>query len=202
MSVIKVTLPPGEIPAEGKQVSFKAPCTCTVTDAIQIDGVDYTVCDALGKCVTGIGGVWDVDSIVSVILSPEQKKAYVQNNASYSPANKPTPTEIGAVSDAGSGSYTGNAPSTSSPGTSKTLTFSKAPKIVLVYSDTNWAFFAPGMTISMCHYFNNIKAGEDMYCSLSGATLTFWQPTDASAGHNGAWCLNYPNRVHYYVAFG
>lgn len=79
MSIVKVTLPPGEIPVEGKQVSFKAPCPCSEVEAIQIDGVNYTVCDALGVCVTGIGGVWDVGSIVSVILSVEQQKAYIQN---------------------------------------------------------------------------------------------------------------------------
>lgn len=97
MSVIKVTLPLGEIPAEGKQVSFKAPCPCDVTEAIQIEGVNYTVCDALGKCVTGVGGMWDVGSIVTVILSVEQKKAYIQNNAAYSPVNKPSLAELGAA---------------------------------------------------------------------------------------------------------
>lgn len=122
MSVIKVTLPPGEIPAEGKQVSFKAPCTCDQTDAIQIEGVDYTVCDALGKCVTGIGGVWDVDSIISVILSPEQRKAYIQNNAGYSPTNKPTFSEIGMVT----GTYTGDGTE------SRTISLGFTPKFVMV----------------------------------------------------------------------
>ena len=64
MSIVKVTLPPGEIPVEGKQVSFKAPCPCSEVEAIQIDGVNYTICDALGECVTGSGGVWDVGSVV------------------------------------------------------------------------------------------------------------------------------------------
>lgn len=107
MSVIKVTLPLGEIPAEGKLVSFKAPCTCTVTDGIQIEGVTYTVCDALGVPVTGASGVWDVGSIVTVVLSLEQKKAYIQNNAGYSPSNKPTAAELG-VAPAGNG-YDGKA---------------------------------------------------------------------------------------------
>ncbi len=84
MSIVKVTLPPGELPVEGKQVSFKAPCPCHETEAIQIDGVNYTVCDALGECVTGSGGVWDVGSIVTVTLSVEQKRAYIQNK-SHSP---------------------------------------------------------------------------------------------------------------------
>ena len=41
----------------------------------------YAVCDALGRCVTGAEGEWDVGNIVTVILSLEQQKAYVQNNA-------------------------------------------------------------------------------------------------------------------------
>ena len=98
MSVIKVTLPIGALPTEGKQISFVAPCPCTDTEAIQIEGENYTICDALGNCVTGLHGAWDVGNIVSVILSPEKKKAYIQNNAGYSPANKPTPEDLGAVS--------------------------------------------------------------------------------------------------------
>ena len=62
-------------------VSFKAPCSSSETEGIQIEGVTYTVCDALGRCVTGAEGQWDADSIVTVILSLEQQKAYVQNNA-------------------------------------------------------------------------------------------------------------------------
>lgn len=93
MSVIKVTLPLGEIPVEGKQVSFKAPCPCHETEAIQIEGENYTVCDSLGKCVTGVGGVWDVGSMVSVILSVEQKKAYIQNQ-SHSPLFTATVTTV------------------------------------------------------------------------------------------------------------
>lgn len=200
MSVIKVTLPTGEIPAEGKQVSFKAPCPCDQTDAIQIEGVDYTACDALGNCVTGIGGVWDVGSIVSVILSPEQKKAYVQNNASYSPVNKPTPAELGALSDAGSGTYIGTG--TSNGACSKTLTFTKAPKIVLVYNNTYWGFFVPGASTFVARYFaQGASAYEKSPYSLSGTTLTFSQ-SNANAGNNAASRLNTSGATHYYFAFG
>lgn len=81
MAVIKVTLPLGEVPVMGKQVSFKAPCTCTEAEAIQIDGVNYTVCDALGRCVTGSRGVWEAGEIISVILDTESNKALIQNGA-------------------------------------------------------------------------------------------------------------------------
>lgn len=81
MAVIKVTLPLGEVPVMGKQVSFKAPCTCTEAEAIQVDGVNYIVCDALGRCVTGSRGVWEAGEIISVILDTESNKALIQNGA-------------------------------------------------------------------------------------------------------------------------
>lgn len=79
MSKVKLTLPVGEVPVNGKQVTFTAPCPCYETEAIQIDGVDYTICDAMGRCVTGKGGVWNVGEIVSVILNTETRKAFLQS---------------------------------------------------------------------------------------------------------------------------
>ena len=80
MSIVKVTLPGGEIPVNGKQVSFIAPCDCTQTEAIQIEGENYTVVDALCRCVTGKGGRWAAGSIVSVVLDVDKKFAYIQND--------------------------------------------------------------------------------------------------------------------------
>lgn len=79
MSIVKVTLPVGELPVNGKQVSFIAPCDCTQTEALQIEGVNYTIVDALCNCVTGKGGRWDVGAVVSVILDVDKKLAYIQN---------------------------------------------------------------------------------------------------------------------------
>lgn len=81
MSKVKVTLPGLEIPVTGKQVTFAAPCDCSVVECIQIDGVDYCVVDALGNQVTGnpTGGVWGAGAKVSVILDVEDRKAYLLN---------------------------------------------------------------------------------------------------------------------------
>lgn len=81
MSKIKVTLPPGETVANGKQITFTAPCACDVTESIIIDGVEYLVVDAMGQCVTGVGGVWNSGAQVSVIIDTEANKAYIQNQA-------------------------------------------------------------------------------------------------------------------------
>lgn len=80
MAVIKVTLPPGELPVNGKQVSFKAPCDCLAAEAIQIEGVNYTVVDNMGCCVTGKGGTWAEGTVVTVVLDVDNRKAYFQNN--------------------------------------------------------------------------------------------------------------------------
>lgn len=79
MSIVKVTLPVGELPVNGKQVTFVAPCDCTQTEALQIEGENYTVVDALGNCVTGKGGKWATGAVVSVILDVDKKFAYLQN---------------------------------------------------------------------------------------------------------------------------
>ena len=77
MSIIKVTLPYGEIPVTGKQVSFVAPCNCIETTGLQIDGELYTVVNPLRECITGKGGRWDTGAIVSVILDVDNKLAYM-----------------------------------------------------------------------------------------------------------------------------
>ena len=79
MAKIKLTLPGLEIPVTGKQVSFEAPCDCDVTECLQIDGVDYTVVDALGNTVTGVGGVWATGAKITVVLDVENQKAYLLN---------------------------------------------------------------------------------------------------------------------------
>ena len=83
MSIIKVTLPPGELPVNGKQVSFKAPCDCSAAEAIQIEGVNYDVVDSLGNVVIGnpAGGTWVSGAKVSVLLDVDNRKAYLLNGA-------------------------------------------------------------------------------------------------------------------------
>lgn len=71
---------------DGERLTFKAPCDCSSVDGIIVycpnaEGVEYTVCDAMGECVTGVGGTWCSGALVSVVLDCENKKAYIQNSA-------------------------------------------------------------------------------------------------------------------------
>ena len=83
MAKIKLTLPRFELPANGKHVTFQAPCDCSDVECIQIDGVDYTVVDSLGNVVTGdpAGGTWNSGATVSVILNVDDRKAYILNGS-------------------------------------------------------------------------------------------------------------------------
>lgn len=75
---IKLNLPSD--PFCGQIVTFTAPCDCKdVTHGLAINGEIYTVCDAAGNCVTGVGGAWCKGVQVSVILDCTAKKAYIQN---------------------------------------------------------------------------------------------------------------------------
>ena len=66
----------------GTLVKFDAPCTCrAVTGGIVIDGVTYSVVDALGNVVTGKVGAWDAGAQVAVLIDKGERKAYVQNSA-------------------------------------------------------------------------------------------------------------------------
>lgn len=79
MSIVKLTLPLGEIPVNGKQVTFVAPCDCSVTEYLQIDGVNYTIVDSRCECVTGKGGRWVAGATLSVALDVDNKRAYILN---------------------------------------------------------------------------------------------------------------------------
>lgn len=78
---IKLNLPAE--PFSGQIVTFIAPCDCAaVTDGLCINDETYTVCNSLGKCVTGVGGAWIKNAQVSVSLDCTLKKAYVLNAGS------------------------------------------------------------------------------------------------------------------------
>ena len=87
-------------PFSGQIVTFTAPCDCvSVTNGLSINGEIYTVCDAVGKCVTGIGGAWAKGSQVSVVLDCTAKKAYIQNNSNYAPAGYGLGAQAKAITD-------------------------------------------------------------------------------------------------------
>lgn len=66
----------------GTMVKFKAPCdSSAVTGGISIDGVTYTVVDALGKCISGKPGYWVASAKLAVIIEANEGKAYVTNPA-------------------------------------------------------------------------------------------------------------------------
>lgn len=91
MAKIKLTLPGLEIPVNGKQVSFTAPCDCSVVDGIQIDGVDYDVVDSAGNTVSFGKNVWCSGALLTVTLDVDNRKAYLQNQNGFTKAETLTP---------------------------------------------------------------------------------------------------------------
>lgn len=80
MANIKLNLPC--TPFTGQIVTFKALCASSeITDGLIINDEIYTVCDALGNCVTGVTGIWEKNANVSVILDCTEKEAFIQNPA-------------------------------------------------------------------------------------------------------------------------
>ena len=77
MSKIKITL--GYVPADGKQISFRSPCSSADTTGLVIDDVEYLLVDADGVNVSQKENLWNSGAIVSVILDTVNALAYVQN---------------------------------------------------------------------------------------------------------------------------
>ena len=76
---IVLTLPAGGV-IDGTMVKFRAPCAGTaVTGGISIDGVTYTVVDAMHSVFSGKDGVWDTGAEIAVLLDTGERKAYLQN---------------------------------------------------------------------------------------------------------------------------
>ena len=89
MANIHLTLPVDEVAVTGKQVTFEAPCNSSEVDGIVIDGIAFSIVDALGNPITSNSFV--KGSLVSVILHLDTLKAFIQNPATYIEAVQYTP---------------------------------------------------------------------------------------------------------------
>ena len=140
-------------PFTGQIVTFTAPCSCAdVTEGLVINGEIYTVCDAMGVCVTGTGGAWCEGATVSVALDVENKKAYLQNKASAAPADMTTTTE------------------------SRTLTLTDAGRLICAESENeivltipaeSEAAFPVGTELEVCQ----LGVGAVSFAAAEGVTL-------------------------------
>lgn len=103
---IVLELADGATVCTGTLVKFKAPCNCNLaTDGLVINGKTYAIVDASGEVITGIGGFWNYDAALAVIIDDEAGKAFLQNAATGGLAdrlskhekNRSNPHEVGAV---------------------------------------------------------------------------------------------------------
>jgi hypothetical protein len=226
MSIVKLTLPLGEIPVNGKQVTFTAPCDCTVTECLQIDGVNYTIVDALGNCVTGKGGRWAAGATISVTLDTDNKRAYILTQPDEHSADDITsgilPVERGGTGVASMaalftalgcaqtklGSYTGTG--TVGSDSPNTLTFAFVPKAVMVMREGVVCFFINGCPYGYGLYTN--PAGGSLYTvfqavTWSDKTLSWYCSGCYASNDGGAYTITPSNQLNYnetyhYIAIG
>ena len=81
MAYIQLTLPNGELPFDGKQVTFRAPCDCGAPEGLQIGEQKFLIVDAMGNVITGGTGAFCKDSMLTVILDVTNSYAFLQNPA-------------------------------------------------------------------------------------------------------------------------
>lgn len=77
MSAINITLPEGEFPVTGKQITFEAPCNSNEVTDIVVNGITYDFVDSIGNPITPNAFV--TGSMVSIILNNNTLKAFIQN---------------------------------------------------------------------------------------------------------------------------
>ena len=80
MSVINLSTPPRGV-HNGKHITFIAPCDCTQATAININGVDYTLVDALGNEISSCGDVFKQGNAVSVTINVTNGTAVLNSDA-------------------------------------------------------------------------------------------------------------------------
>lgn len=94
MNKVRLTIPDGATISTGKQLTFTAPCDCSETECLQINGVDYAIVDAKGYAAKNS---WSSGNIVSIIVDTKSHNAYVQNSTSLSPPIYLTQAEYDAI---------------------------------------------------------------------------------------------------------
>lgn len=80
MSVINLSTPPRGI-HNGKQITFIAPCDSSEATAISINGVEYTLTDALGNNISSCGNVFSKDNVVTVTINLTNNTAVLNTDA-------------------------------------------------------------------------------------------------------------------------
>lgn len=81
MANIIWTPPEGWVEESGAHVSFKSPCDCSAAGNLVIGSKSYSIVDAMGRTITGVGGAFVSGAILDFILDCENLKAYLQNSA-------------------------------------------------------------------------------------------------------------------------
>lgn len=76
--IITLSTPESGI-TNGMELSFRAPCDCTDVTGISLNGLTYALVDASGNKLTTCSGYFNKDSLLTVIIDTDNKKASLLN---------------------------------------------------------------------------------------------------------------------------
>lgn len=65
--------------SHGEELTIHTPCDCTAVTGVQIAGVAYPFCDALGNSLANITSLFGEGSLIRVMIDTENTRAYILN---------------------------------------------------------------------------------------------------------------------------
>ena len=78
---VVLELPEGGV-CDCTMVKFASPCSCDkITGGLVVNGTMFTLVDAMGTCITGVGGYWAEGATIAVMIDQISRRAYVLNAA-------------------------------------------------------------------------------------------------------------------------
>lgn len=78
---VVLELPEGGV-CDCTMVKFASPCSCDkITGGLVVNGTTFTLVDAMGTCITGVGGYWMEGAVIAVMIDQISNRAYVLNAA-------------------------------------------------------------------------------------------------------------------------
>lgn len=179
----------------GLAITFRAPCDCNKAGNIIIQNKSFKMVDAAGVAIASNFKAFASGALVTIVLSLEDLKAYIQNGAASHLENGGTgaTTAADACANLGAariqiGSYVGTGKTGES--NKNTLTFNFEPKFIIVSEMGTYKIFAARGETSVY-----VSQNDVIPLTWSGNTVS-WYSTEPYEQ------LNYSGRTYNYVAIG
>ena len=108
MANLTVAIPSGSTVCDGKQITFRTPCSCSGITGININGTIYSLLNTMNESISNQSNSFSEGAMVSVVLDTVNNRAYIQNAAQLyncdSEQNATFPAKVIATSFEGTAS--------------------------------------------------------------------------------------------------